>query len=276
MSAPPLVSVVMPLWQPHARHLREAVESLLAQTMSDWELVVVEDPSAASAAEVLSSFNDPRIVHIVNRERTGLAAQRARCMEAARCDLIALLDGDDVCEPERLAIQMQYLAAHPHVAAVGSQLTIIDPDSQPFAMRDYPLESTAVAAAMRTYNALAQPSVMVRRAAVLAVGNYRDDFPACEDYDLWCRLVVGGYAIANVPQRLLRYRRHAAQMKSRRLQQTLRDTIGIKRRYFGAQLTLRERWQCRLEGVLMWLPTGVVLSLFQRMRYVRRHPILRV
>lgn len=265
----PAVTVVMPLWRADPQHLREAVESLQRQTLTDWELIVVEDPSPAPATALLKSFDDPRIVPIYNPQRTGLAAQRAQLMNLARSNTVALLDGDDICEPDRLQLQRQYLDDHPDIALVGSQLTIIDSAGRPFATRDYPQQPEAIAATMRSYNALAQPSVMVRRDAVLAVDNYSSRFPTCEDYDLWCRLVANGFRLANLPQRLLRYRRHPGQMKSRRLRETLRETIAIKRRYFQAEMTPRERLQCRLEECCLWAPSGLVLSLFQRFRYRR-------
>lgn len=268
----PTVSVAMPLWRPNDRYLREAIESLQAQSLTDWELVIVEDPSETSAAPLIAELGDARVRHIANPERTGLAAQRGKAVELCQSNFVALLDGDDVCEPVRLAQQYDYLREHPEVVAVGCQLTIIDSQSRPTAERDYPVKPTEVAATMRRYNALAHPSVMFRRDVIVSAGNYRDDFPTCDDYELWCRLLSAGHKIANLPQRLLRYRVHQAQMKSTRLRQTLRETTAVKRRYFAGQMSLRERLQCRLEDALQWVPAGAIHRLFQRVRYRTLRP----
>ncbi|MEO8702118.1 MAG: glycosyltransferase, partial [Kofleriaceae bacterium] len=135
----PLVSVVMPVLDPHPVYFREAVESVLAQTLTDLELVIVEDPSAARGTEMIAELRDPRIRHIVNATRTSLVDQRNQGLHAARGELVALLDADDIAVPARLQKQVDYLRRHPDVDVLGSQLFIIDHEGTQVGMRSYPL-----------------------------------------------------------------------------------------------------------------------------------------
>src|ERR1700722_4799227 len=205
----PLVSVLLPVWNADAGFLRQAVTSLLAQTLSAIEVIVVEDPSPRCAGELLQSLRDPRIRHLRNTERTSFADQLNRGLAAARAPYVARMDADDVAEPERLRTQLQLLSRHPDVGVLGTQLRIIDEAERPLGYRAYPTDHGDIGKALRRFNPIAHPSVMFRRAVGLRVGGY--PFPAlypCEDYDLWCRLAKAGATFANSPEALLRYRIH--------------------------------------------------------------------
>jgi len=101
MKPKPIVSVVMPVLNPHPVYFRQAVESILNQTLQDWELVIVEDPSPRSAAEILKDYPDPRIRHFVNPQRTSLVQQLNRGLQETQAELVARHDHDDISEPER-------------------------------------------------------------------------------------------------------------------------------------------------------------------------------
>src|SRR5262245_20670600 len=147
MATEPLVSVVMTVLEPHPRYFPEAVASVLAQTYANWELVIVEDPSASSAGELLRQFSDSRIRHHCNSQRTSHTRQRNLSLQLARGELVATLDADDRCHPERLAQQVAFLAEHPEVGVVGSQLRIIDAEGTQRYTRSYPNTPAAILAA---------------------------------------------------------------------------------------------------------------------------------
>src|SRR5690349_17963634 len=125
MSAPK-VSVVMPVYRPQAGYLAQAIDSVLAQTLADWELVIVEDPSDRPGRAVVEARRDPRIRYFLSTGRTSLPRQHNRAVAESRGHLVARFDADDVCEPDRLAEQARFLEEHPDVDVVASQLTIID------------------------------------------------------------------------------------------------------------------------------------------------------
>lgn len=271
MTTRPAISVLVPVLNPHPVYFPEAVGSILAQTRADWELVIVEDPSDTSAAELLQPFADARIRHIANTQRTGLVAQRNRTLAEARGELVAFLDADDVAEPERLATQASYLEAHPEVAGVGCQLRIIDQRGAVVGARKYPTESADILRAMPRFNAIPQPGLMTRATAIAGVGGYDAgwDGPA-EDYDLWSRMMRAGCQFANLDKELTRYRIHPHASKGRQLRQTIRNTLLVKRRHWWDQMTWGDRLRYSGERGLLVLPPGVVYRLFAVLTYRRR------
>ena len=242
MKPKPIVSVVMPVLNPHPVYFRQAVESILNQTLQDWELVIVEDPSPHPAAEILKDYPDPRIRHFVNPQRTSLVQQRNRALHEAKADLIACQDADDISEPERLEKQVKFMKSHPEVAVLGTWLRVIDEEGRTLGFRHYPCDHDDIIRAMPLYNPIGQPSVMFRREVALRHGGYQyDRVLVASDYDLWCRLAKGGVRFANLPEHLVRYRIHSSAVKSVKLRETLRGTIEIKQLYFGAEMGFRAK-----------------------------------
>jgi glycosyltransferase involved in cell wall biosynthesis len=261
----PAISVLMAVWRPHPRHFQEAVASVLGQSFSDFEFVIVEDPSDQSAADLLQPFNDPRIRHIANMERTGLIAQRNRTLAEAKADWVALLDADDVMEPDRLEKQFDFVCNHPDTDVLGSQLTIVDGAGQGIGHRKYPTKHNEILAAFRRFNAIAQPSILARRSALVNAGGYSFEFPV-EDYDLWSRMAKSGARFANHPEALTRYR-IGGSSKSEKLRNAIRLTREVKRKYWCDSMTFPDRVRYWGEAALLGLPAGFVEWLFRRMNY---------
>ncbi len=259
----PVVSVVMPVLNPHPVYFRQAIESILNQTLQDWELVIVEDPSPRSAAEILKDYPDPRIRHFVNPQRTSLVQQLNRALREARAEKVARHDHDDISEPERLEKQVKFMESHPEIAVVGTWLQLINEEGQPLGIRRYPCDHDDIVRTMPIYNPIGQPSVMFRKEVALRHGGYQyDKFPAVEDYDLWCRMAKNGVKFANLPEPLVRYRIHRSGMKSAKLKGVLRGTIDLKRIHFGAEMDLRAKVRLLGERILLLLPPKFVLWLF--------------
>lgn len=259
----PQVSVLMPVWRPDPRHFAAAVASVVAQTLPDWELIIVEDPSDIEAGPLLTPWADPRIRHQRNPARTSLIAQRNRAFALAQAPWVAMLDADDIAEPERLAVQLAALAAAPALDVLGAQLTIIDDAGAVVGLRDYPCDHEAIATTMRRRNPLAQSALVVRRAAIAAVGGYTyDRYPCGEDYDLWCRMLRHGARFGNHPERLVRYRVQPGQLKRQRLREHLLCSIDIKERAFAAELDVGDRARLWAERALLAAPPGLVMRAF--------------
>jgi glycosyltransferase involved in cell wall biosynthesis len=273
MNPKPAISVVMPVLDPHPVFFPEAVKSVLSQSFADLELIIVEDPSASSAAALLEGIRDERVVHHRNHARTSLIAQRNHGLGLARGDWVALLDADDVSEPRRLQEQLAFLQRRPEIDVLGCQLSIIDQNGRVIGYRSYPREHDQIARAMKRLNPLAQSSLMFRRQLVLDAGGYRyERYPCGEDYDLWCRLMKGGARFANHPELLLRYRIQPGQLKLQRLREHLLCTIDIKRTYWEADFDLGDRLRFWAERGLLTLPPSLVLRLFQAVQYQKRPP----
>ena len=266
----PLVSVVMPVLNPHPVYFVEAVRSVLEQTLEELELVIVEDPSPRSAESLLAAFSDPRIRFERNPERTSLVDQRNLALRRAESDLVACLDADDVCEPERLQKQFDRLQSDERTTVLGGQLSIIDDTGRHVGSRHYPREHEAIVAAMRRYNPIAQPAVMFRKKAILDSGGYRyAKYLGLEDYELWCRLAQRGAQFANHPDSLVRYRVHPEGLKSAKLRGMILGTLDVKRQYWQDQMDWTSRMRMNVERILLWLPPALVLRLFMVTHYER-------
>ena len=269
----PLVSVIMPILSPNLGFLRETLESLQAQTLTDWELVVMEEstgthPTAAGLFAEPAYQQDKRIRYFFNEERTTYREQVIRAFEAIRSDLVARLDCDDVASPERLEKQYCFLQENPQVDVVGAFIDVIDEKSELIGRREYPTSHDAMIAAMKLYNPIAHPVTMFRKESVERSGGYQH--PLLDDYDLWCRMAKAGHRFASLPESLLRYRLHGSSLKSSKTKETLRATIAIKREYWRGELGLRGWFRIGLERILLLLPTSLILWLFQRMTLKNR------
>jgi GT2 family glycosyltransferase len=221
----PRISVVLPIHDAEA-FLAAAMNSILAQTFPDFELIAIDDGSADASAKILDRLaqQDDRIV-VIRQANAGIVAALNRGLALARGEFVARMDADDVARPERFARQMAFLDAHPDVAAVGSAVTLIDAHGK--AIRDvlYPESPQAVAEFLRTASALAHPAVMMRRDAVIAAGGYRPAFRYAEDYDLWLRLAER-HKLANLPDSLLLYRQHGTKLSfARAAEQALATSV---------------------------------------------------
>ena len=264
----PMVSVVMPVWNADSNHVREAIGSIITQTLTDWELIIVEDPSPRLACETVRSVGDPRIRYFANEERTSLVRQRNRALDECRAPLVAMLDSDDLCEPQRLEEQRKYLEEHPDCDVLGCQLRVIDQHSAHVADRDYPLNHEDIARLMSIRNAIPQPGVMFRRDRIVSVGAYQyDRYMGLEDYELWSRLLKQGARFANHPKHLVRYRIHDQQIKHQRIREQILGTIDVKQRHWSKDLGPGARVRLLLERMIVYLPPRLVLYLFRAVHF---------
>jgi hypothetical protein len=192
-------------------YLAEAVESLLAQSFTGFELVVVDDGSSDGSRDIVRSYGDPRIRLLENGRNRGLAASLNRGIREARGELLARQDADDVSEPERLARQLAHLDAHPEVALLGCAAREVD--SRGRRLRDVPLprDAAAIRWAMLFSCPFVHTAVVFRRSALERVGPYDERLSYSMDYELWLR-VARVFPVANLPEPLVRYRVHEDSM----------------------------------------------------------------
>ena len=265
----PLVSIVVPVFEPHPVYFRQAIESVLGQSFSDFELIVVEDPSSSSGRQLLAGVSDPRLNHILNRERTSLPQQHNRGLAEARGQFICRFDADDICEPRRVERELAFLQAHSDVDVVGSALTVIDEQSSVIGMRRYPSSHAEIVWAMRRFNPIANSTVMFRRQVYERFGGWRDSGLPAQDYEWYSRLASGGARFANLEEPLVRYRLHGGSIKSSKLRGTIQTTLDVKNMYWRQGMDLRSRAIMVAERALLHLPEPLVLRLFTAIRYRR-------
>ena len=266
-----LVSVAMTVMNPDPVFFPQAVESVLGQSHQNLELVIVEDPGERSCAPMLAKLPDPRVHHICNSRRTGHKEQRNCSLQASRGEFVAVLDADDVCYPDRMEKQLAFLCENRDVGVIGSQTEIIDSRGKTLGWREYPVTHASIMKAMTRFNALAHPSVMMRKRQALSAGGYRND-SAAHDYDLWSRMAVRGVKFWNYPRPLLKYRIHGSAIKATRLRETLRVTIDIKKEYWSDAFDARARLRLLAEKLFLCLPAQMVYTLFCWSQFRRIRP----
>lgn len=202
----PRVTVFIPVHN-REHYITTAVDSILAQTFENFELLIVDDGSTDATLDVLSRYQDPRLRVECNPRNLGIPATRNRGLELARGDYIALLDSDDKSWPNRLARQVETLDRHPELCQIGSACDFMDDQGKRLKrVRRQPLAADDVAASLAFYCALTNRTVMART-AILRDYRYREDFPRCQDYELHQRL-SGTQRMANLADILVCGREH--------------------------------------------------------------------
>ncbi len=206
---PATVTVLMSVFNGE-RYLRTCIDSVLAQTYTDFEFVVIDDGSTDRSADVVRQYAaaDAR-VRLVSRPNKGLTKTLNEGLALARGKYLARMDGDDVCLPRRLAGQVQYLDAHPDCVLVGGQVELIDPDGLLICLKDKMwLDHADIDQALMTRGwPLVHPAVTMRMDALRAVGGFNEKYVTNQDHDLFLRLAEHG-RVANLPDVLLQYRQH--------------------------------------------------------------------
>jgi hypothetical protein len=257
------LSVLMPVHNDE-RFLSEAIASVVAQTLPDFELIVVLDRPSDASSSVAHSWRarDAR-VRVIDNAGSGLVDALNTGAHVAAGELIARLDADDRMRPDRLASQQAFLSRHGDIVAVGSQAIVIDAASHPAGRIDVPTGDAAIRARLMRGNPFVHSSMTFQRAAWLAAGRYRDDHPLAEDYDLWMRFAQVG-RLANIAEPLVDYRRHAASL-------SLQSPVGQR---LSRQLCLLD-WK-RDAGVLDAATAGRLrrdlVALFARYEELTDHP----
>ncbi len=226
MTAGPAVSVLMAVYDGE-RYLRQAVESILRQTFSDFEFLAVDDGSTDGTADILRSYRDPRFRLFRNPRNLGLAACLNRGIDEARGRYIARMDADDISLPERLARQVVFLDEHPEIGACGAWYRVFGERDQEIRL---PTDADEIKCRLFFYNVLAHPAVVLRTEAFREAGlRYDVSYGTSQDYDLWVR-ASRRFPLANVGEFLLLFRVHPGQQVRRHRGKQVETACIVRRR----------------------------------------------
>lgn len=263
---PPLISVVVPVHN-GARWLGETLASLCAQSEPDFEIVLVDDASTDNLQEVLDRHADDRLRVVHLSPNVGVSAARNHGIGLGRGRYIAFCDADDLCQPQRFALQRAFLEQHPDIGLCGSAFTCFD--TQDRETVSHPLTDAQIRKALMQGNCFGLSTVMAC-AAVLQDCRFDPSLAVAEDYDLWTRLVASGVHVANLPESLIRYRLHpqqASRHKGARLDQMARQVRAL----YCARLFGDDAWvdKLRRRGVD---PADLALAADKVAGFVSRQP----
>lgn len=215
-------------------YVRTALDSMLVhQTVKPTEIVLVQDGPVPTELSVLLQVYEgkyPDVMHIIRLEKNGGLGNALKLgVENAKYDIIARMDSDDICSPDRFEKQLTYLETHPECDIVGGQMTeFIDRPDNIVGRRAVPLTNEEIYDYMKSRCALNHVTVMFRKATVLKAGNYQDWFWN-EDYYLWVRMMMGHCVFANIPDVTVNVRSGADQYARRGGKKYFDSEIGIKK-----------------------------------------------
>ena len=203
------VTILMPVYNAE-RYLREAIDSILAQTFTDFELLIIDDGSTDGSVATIKSYADPRIRLISNAENRGVEYTLNKGLALARGRFLARMDSDDIALPRRIERQTAFLGEHSQTAVVATTVQLIDKNGAPAGLWSADVETTSAQAIKKLLpveNCIAHPSIMGRTSLLQKYG-YSSNLLHTEDYELWLRMCGDGHMIEKIPEPLLQYRIH--------------------------------------------------------------------
>ena len=241
----PLVSVVMAIFNGH-RYLGSAIESILGQSFSEFEFIIVDDGSIDDSLSVASTYacQDSRI-RIAQQKHEGLISALNRGCGLARGTYIARFDSDDIAFPKRLEEQVTYFEGN-DIALLGGNIECIDSEGNEMSVIELHRWADGLKDLLMVNNYIAHTTVMMRKDAFLRSGGYRPQFQQAEDYDLFLRMSES-YMIDNLPSLLCRYRLHDHQVSVESASQQIISSIGARLAAWARRANLPEpEWKNNL------------------------------
>ena len=207
----PLVSIIMSVYN-EERYIQESLDSVLSQTLDNFELIIIDDCSTDKTTEMIEGYHDSRIRLYRNKKNQGLTKNLNNALRYCRGEYIARMDGDDICLPQRLEKQVQYMEEHQEKMLIGCRTQTFGEQNLVSRLPDHS-EQLRIMLLLRPV--LAHPSFMMRRRLVTEFGfHYDESFRSAQDYD-FAQRVSERFAIGIVPEVLLRYRTHKKQVSSK-------------------------------------------------------------
>lgn len=255
MKNSPQITVAVPMYNASS-HLCECIESILSQTYTDFELLIVDDGSQDNSVEIVRSYADPRI-RLIKRKHNYIASLNC-LLDEARGKYIARMDADDVMKPNRLQIQFDYMEAHPDIDIAGSHMDYLQ---QPKNEKDCRITAVNVSLEdMIDGCTISHPTVMMRIDRIRAKRlYYAQEFIYAEDYNLWVDALLAGLRIVNLTCRLISYRQSETQVSARHKTEQSCNAIKVQEKiwehlYKSPFEEEKETYQTHCHDILAPLP----------------------
>lgn len=224
----PSISVVMPVYNGE-RYLPAALDSILTQTFTDFEYIIIDDGSSDATWDILTTYadRDPRLRLVRNEQNLGITRSLNKGVQLARGTYVARQDADDISLPQRFARQVAVLQAQPEVVLVSCDFAVIDAHGRQVFQTQRVASPIVTAWYLLFYNRLGGHSqVMFRRDAAIRLNGYTEAFRHNEDYDLWVRLSQIG-DIVILPEVLLQWRQHEGSISHRKSTEQRTQTLKL-------------------------------------------------
>lgn len=258
----PRVSLLVPCFNEDLGILEESLYSLKNQFFKDFECILIDESTVQNVAKACRSFcnDDLRFTYVHPPKRIGLAGSLNLGIEMARGVYIARFDSDDICNPDRLALQVDFLDKNEEIGIVGSAIEIVDAEGRFLMQRDYPLKHVDIEKKFIFSNALAHPAVMFRKSLLTISGDaYDSKFRYAEDLEFWLRLLNHKVKFANLPNPLVKYR----QQQTNRSKDNWKYNVKARIKNFSSPYKFLKI--LAILGILFWmiLPAKIQRALFK-------------
>ena len=238
----PPITVLMPVYNSEA-FLNAAIESVLNQTFTNFEFLIVNDGSTDSSLDIITSYKDKRIKIKNNNQNTGITKSLNMGLNLAKGIYIARMDADDISRKDRLEIQYNYITKNPDTVLVGSWVTIINNKGQKLNEAHFNCHFSDIFGHMFLGNQFAHSSVFFKKDVINNIGGYDNSFKSAQDYDLWFRVLEKKYKAANIPEFLVDYRDHNDNISNiKKSNQEYYACLSIKNAYnniFNKKITIK-------------------------------------
>jgi len=210
------VSVILPAYNAE-NTIRRAICSILDQSMSSFELIIIDDGSTDGTLSEINSLRDPRIV-LISRENRGLSSSLNEAILKSKGKYIARMDADDFSDSERLRVQSNFLDNNKNISVVGSAVVVKYMDGSE-RVRRRPVSPDQIRRLIVLFNPIAHSTVMIRKSDLSVVGFYDESKDGSrtnlvEDYDLWVRFISAGFQLSNIKEPLLEYYKSSSSILS--------------------------------------------------------------
>lgn len=246
----PRVSVLMAVYNGE-KYLPEAINSILGQTFTDFEFLIVDDGSSDRTPEIINCYQDPRIKVISNPYNVGLTHSLNKGLDLARGEYVARMDSDDISLPDRLARQVAHMDVNSEVAVCGTWAKDIDSEGKVTGVRETPVGRSLEREYWRP-SPIIHPSAMIRRAHLNGL-RYDEQIRYAQDFDLWLR-IKPVHKLANLPEYLLLYRVHGKSITFCQRDDQLRATYDIFRKNAGGSRIDFDEFVALISGSLKLSP----------------------
>jgi hypothetical protein len=252
----PLISVIMPVWN-GASHLRESIDSILAQTEQNFEFLIIDDGSTDDTVAIIESYQDARI-RLIRQEHEGIVVALNRGVVESRADWIARMDADDIAYPQRFETQLALVRANPDAVLCHSHIRIIGEERYVTPAGRFISSEALIQLRLCYQSAIVHPTVMFRKDAFLVCGGYLAEERHAEDYGLWGRLVLQG-AVVGCSMPLLDFRVHQASISKKKLDVQIALSLEIALKHCRQFMRLSPAEARRALDALRYMRSGSTL-----------------
>ena len=232
MRKEPFITVFTPNFN-GSRYISETIESVLNQTYSNFEYIIVDDCSTDNSWQIIQEYakKDNRIKPYKNKKNLHIVKTRNRGfkLSSSNAKYFAIIDSDDVALPYRFKVQVEFLEKNPDFGLVGSDTIIINENSQIIGFRKYPSTNNEIRKVITRINPIAQSSVTLRKKAIEEVGMYDLNWKVAQDYDYWLRVGIL-WKIGNIKRPLIKYRLSKTQIKKTHLKENIQNSFKIQKK----------------------------------------------